>query len=158
MTLTNLKIVRVVCRCNLNRTCSKFFIYIVICYNRNLFVNQRQNYILSYQLFIALIIRMYCDRSISKHCLRTGCCDLNTFICSNDRIVNMPEMSCLILVFYLCIRNRCLTYRTPVDNSWALINISLFVKADKYFLYCFRTAFIHCKTFSVPISGRTKLL
>ena len=103
VTLTNLKIVRVVCRCNLNRTCSKFFIYIVICYNRNLFVNQRQNYILSYQLFIALIIRMYCDRSITKHSLRTGSSDLKVIITSYDRILDMPEMSILLLMLNLCV-------------------------------------------------------
>jgi hypothetical protein len=49
----------------------------------------------------------------------------------------MPEMSFLLYMLYLCVRNGCLTYRTPVDDPGTFVDISLFIEIDKYFLNCF---------------------
>ena len=40
VTFSNFKVIRVMRWCNLHRTCSKFFVYIVVCHNRNLFIYQ----------------------------------------------------------------------------------------------------------------------
>ena len=103
VTLSNLKVIRVMCRSNLNCTCSEFFVYIIICHNWNLSVSQRKQTLLAYDIFISLIIRMYCNGSISQHGFRTGSCDLQIIIRSDNWILNMPEISFLLLMLYLCI-------------------------------------------------------
>ena len=158
MAFSDFKVVRVVSRCNLNSTCSEFFVYIIICNDRNLSVCQRQKTFFSYDIFVSLIIRMYCDCRISKHCLRTCCRNLKEIICSNDRIFDMPEESILLFMLYFRIRKRCLTYRTPVNNTGTFVNKSFLMQADKYLLYSLGAAFIHCKSLSVPVTGNTKFL
>ena len=66
MPLSYLKVIGIVRRCNLNRSGSKFLVYIVICDNRNLPVCQRQLTGLSYNRFISLVIRVYGDCRISR--------------------------------------------------------------------------------------------
>ena len=158
MTFSNFKVIRVMCRCDLNRTGSKFFIYIIICNDWNFFVNQWKQYILTNDIFISLVIWMYSNRTISKHCLWTCCSNLKESVCSYDWILNMPEITILLFVFYLCIRQRCLTLRTPVNDTRTFVNISFFIQVDKYFLYSFRTSLVHCKTLSVPVAGNTQFL
>ena len=66
VTFSDFKVVRVMCRCDLNRTCSEFFVYIVVGNDRNLSVCQRQFTHFSYDVFVSFIIRVNCDCSISK--------------------------------------------------------------------------------------------
>ena len=123
-----LKVIRVVRRCNFYTTSSKFFVYIRICNYRNLSVCQRQFQHFSNQMLISLIIRIYRYCSISKQSLRTCRRDLYKFIfASHDRIFDVPEMTSLIHMLYLCIGNRSLAYRTPVDDSGSFVNITFFV-------------------------------
>ena len=70
----------------------------------------------------------------------------------------MPEMSCLILVLNLSIRNGCKALRAPVDYSLALIYLSLVIEIYENLLHSLRTALVHCKTLSVPVRRRTDLL
>ena len=67
-------------------------------------------------------------------------------------------MSCLILMLHFRIGNRSLAHRTPVDDSGAFIDIAFFIQFHKYFFYRFRTAFIHGKTFPLPVCGGAHLL
>ena len=116
------------CRCDLYASCSKFFVNILIRDNRDLTVSQRQFQHLADQIFVSLIIRIYCNCSISKQCFRTGGCDLyKSAFLSYDRIIDVPEKSVLILMLYLCIRNGSLAYRTPVDDSGTFVNISFLI-------------------------------
>ena len=157
VTFSNFKVVRVMCRCDLNSTCSELFVYVVICNNRNLTVCQWQLTHLSNDIFISLIIRVNCNCSISQKSLRTCCCNLKETVCSYDWVLNVPEESVLLFMFYLGIRQGSLTYRTPVDDSGASVNESFFMKVQEYFLNCFRTSLVHCETLSVPVTGNTHL-
>ena len=60
-------------------------------------------------------------------------------------------------MLYLSIGNGGLTYRTPVDNTGALVNPIFRIQLNKDILYRFRAAFIHRKTLSLPVCGRTEL-
>ncbi len=155
MTFTNLKIVRIVGGCNLYGTGSEFFIYIVICHNRDLSSHQWKNYILSYDIFVSFILRMYRNSRISQESFRSCSCNLKEIIRSYHRILNVPEESILFLVFNFRVRQRSLTNRTPVNDSGPFINKSFFMKVDKYLRNCLRASLIHGKTFSVPIAGYT---
>ncbi len=153
MTFSYFKVIRIVGGSNLNRAGSKFFIYIIICHNRNLSIHQRQKSFLSYDIFISLIIRMNRDRSIAKHGLRPGCRNLKELFCSYDRVLNMPEEPVLFLMFNLRIRQRSLTYRTPVDNPRSSIDIPFLIESYEYFFNGFGTSLVHGKPFSVPVAG-----
>ena len=47
----------------------------------------------------------------------------------------MPEEAVLLFIFAFNIGYRCLTVRTPVDDSFAVIDKTLVVKVDEYLLY-----------------------
>ena len=117
MTASNLKVVGVVCRCNLNAACSEFLVNILIGNNRDLSVCKRKFQHLAYKVFISLILRVYSNCCIAEKCLRTCGCDLNeTSFLTYDRIIDVPEKSVLVLMYNLRVRNRSLAYRTPVDD------------------------------------------
>ena len=158
MTLPDFEIIWVMGRRDLNRTGSEFLVYIIICHDRNLSVHKRQKRFLSYDILVSVVVRMYGNGGISKHRLRTGCRNLKELICSHDRILDMPEESVLLLMLNLRIRQGSLTYRTPVDDPGTLIDISLLIEPDKYFLYRLRASFIHSEPFSVPVTGYSQLL
>ena len=104
MSLANLKVVRVVCRCDLYASGSKFFIYVRIRDHRDLTISQRQLQHLADQILVSFIFRVYGNGRISKQCLRTSGRDLHeTSFFSDDRVIDMPEESVLIHMFYLCI-------------------------------------------------------
>ena len=152
MSLTNLEIVWIMSWCNLYHTCTKLFVYILISNNWNLAIHKWKHNSLANNICISLIIRIYSNSCISKHCLWTSSCEL--YISARLTyylIFHMPEMPSLLLMYNLSIRNRSLTYWTPVNDSVALINIAFVVKLNEYFLYCLRTTFIHCETFSLPV-------
>ena len=118
VTLTNLKVVRIMGRCNLNTACSELLINIIICNNRNLSVGKRKLKHLTNDILISVIIRINSYRGITKKGLRTGSCYLHeSAFLTNYRVVNVPEESRLLLVNNLSIRNRSLTHRTPVSYT-----------------------------------------
>ena len=128
MSLSNLKVVRVVCRSDLYASGSEFLVNILVCNYRDLSVCERKLQHFAYDVFVALIIRVYCNCSISKKCLWTGSCDLYEFaLFSNNRVIDVPEKSVLILMLNLCIGNGGLAYRTPVDNTRALVDVAFFI-------------------------------
>ena len=103
MTFSYFKIIRVMCRSDLHRSCSELFVYIIIRYDRNLSVYKRKDHVFADNILISLIIGMYRDRRIAKKSLRTRCRNLKETICSYNRIFNMPKMSFLLFMLYLCI-------------------------------------------------------
>ena len=138
MAFSNFKIVWVMSRCNLHTAGTKLFIYIFISNDRNLFIYDRKQQCLSDNILISLIFRVYSNCRISQHSLRTGRSDLyETAFLSDDRIFDVPEMSGLLHMLNFRIRDRCLTYRAPVDDTGTFVDISFFVQTDKYFLDCF---------------------
>ena len=162
MTLSNLKVVRVMSRCDLNNTCTKFHIDISIGYNRNFSVNDREQKLLADDIFISVIFGIYRYCSITQHGFgscgcefqETGSTDASVFF--DHRILNVPEVACLLLIFYFRIGNGSITYRTPVDDTASLVNPTLFMHLAENFGYGLVTAFIHGKTFSVPVTGGTQ--
>ena len=98
MTETYFKVVRVVCRSYLNNACSEVHFNVVISYDRYLSVNEREDNRLAYEVFIALVSRIYSYGSISEKCLRTCCCKLEISVAVLYLIAEVPEMTCLILV------------------------------------------------------------
>ena len=103
MPQTNFEVVRVVCRCNLYHAGSKVHFYIVICYNRNLPVYQRQNQGFAYQVFIPFIVGVDCYGSITQQGFRTGGRQFQIAATIFQGIPQMPEMAGLVFIFHLSI-------------------------------------------------------
>ena len=69
----NLIIIFIVCRGNLQATCTKFNIHIIIFDNRYWTIYQRHQYFFSRQMFETFIIGINTNGCIPKNGLRTGC-------------------------------------------------------------------------------------
>ena len=115
MSLTYFKVVRVMCRGYFYTTCTEFPVNITVSNKRNFSSHQRQYQLFAYKILVSFIIRMYCNRSISKHSLRSGGGYFyKPALFTLYRIVNMPKIRIHFNMFNLSIGNRSLTYRTPV--------------------------------------------
>ena len=62
-------------------------------------------------------------------------------------------MTLLFFVFHLGVGDRGVTDRAPVDDAGALINIALFMHADKGLFDGSVAALVHGKTLAVPVAG-----
>ena len=123
MSFTNLKVVRVMSRCNLNNTCTEFHINIFIGYNRDFSVDKRKHYLLANDVLVSVIVRVYGNCSITKHCLRTCSCKFNiSSRLPNDFVFHVPKMARLVLMNNFSVRNRSLTDRTPVNDTVSFID------------------------------------
>ena len=103
MTKSDLKVVRVVCRCNFNNTRALCHISVLVANNRNFLIKKRQNNVTAVKMRISRVVAVYCNRRISKHCLGTGCCKLKLFARFLNCIEKMPEIRVLFLVLNLCV-------------------------------------------------------
>ncbi|MNO47429.1 hypothetical protein D3C76_377450 [compost metagenome] len=65
MALAHLEVIRVMSRCNLNRTTTKLFIYILISDNWDLTADNRQDQRFADHIFITIIFRMNSNRCIA---------------------------------------------------------------------------------------------
>ena len=100
VTLSDLKVIRVMCRSHLHGSGSEFFVNIRICDDRNFLIYKWKHRFLSDNIRIALILRIDNNRRISKHRFRTGCRDHKASVRTYDRVADMPEMSRLFFMLY----------------------------------------------------------
>ena len=159
VSLPNLEIIRIVCRCDLHTPGSKFHIHIGIRNHRNLSSGKRKLKTLSDYILVPVIIWVHRNCRVSEHSFRTrrGNLDKPAFL-SDDGIVYMPEMPLLIHMLNLGVGYGCLTYRAPVYNSVALVYVSLLKQLYKNRLDRLRATLIHGKALSLPVCGGAKLL
>ena len=104
-TLTDFKVVRIVCRSDFNNTRSLFHICVFITNNRDFLVKERKDYMTAVEVLVTLIVLVDGNSSITEHCFGTGCCDFKVLACFLNLIEQVPEMTVLLLVFNLGIRN-----------------------------------------------------
>ena len=70
----------------------------------------------------------------------------------------MPEEAVLLLMYNLCIGNRCLTDRTPVYDTGTTIHIALLIQLAEYLCNCLVISFIHRETLTIPVCRGAHLL
>jgi hypothetical protein len=92
---TDLKVIRIMRGCNLDDARPEILLDVGIGNNRNLFADERQNYRLSDQMRISLIVRMHGDGRISEK--RLGTCRRENQIAGTvrNRILDMIEKAVL---------------------------------------------------------------
>ena len=127
MALPYLKVVGVMSRRDLHRSGPEFLVYIVVCHNGDFPVHQGKHHMLADDVLVPLILRVYRDSRIAQHGLRTGRGNLQKILRSYNRVLDMPEMSALLLMLHLGIGQGGLADRTPIDDPGSLVDISLFI-------------------------------
>ena len=158
VTLADLEVVRVVCRCDLYSTGSEGHIGMLIPDDRDLTIRKRKLHHLADHVLIARILRIDGDGGITEQGLRTGGCDLDLTGTIRERIEDMPEVTLLLLVVYLCITEGSMAYRTPVDDSGALVDVALLIQIDEGRLHSVRAALVHGEAKSFPVGTGTDLV
>ena len=157
MAIAHLKIIGIMGRRNFYSAGTKFLFHILISNHRNNAVHDRQYQIFAHQMAVARIIRMHSHCRIAQHRFRTGGGNLNTVRTILRRIPEIINFALLVHMFHFNIRNGRLTMGAPVYNIVALIDQALLIQTHKGFSHSLRTALIHGKPFSVPVTGAAQL-
>ena len=155
---THLKVVRVVGGGNLNNACAEIRFNIFVGNNGYLAVNKRKNQRFAHKVLVSFIVRVYRNRRITQKGFGAGCRKLQIAAAVLKRIAQMPEMPGLLLVLNLCVGNRGLTMRTPVDNPLTAVDKSLFVKSYENLFNRFITALVKGETLPFPVAGGAHFL
>ena len=158
VTLADLEIVRVMCRCDLYRTGSEGHIGMLITDDRDLTIRERKLHHLTDHILITRVLRIDGDSGITEQRLRTGGCDLDLAGTIRERIEDMPEVAFLLLMVYLCITEGSMADRTPVDDSGALIDVALLIQIDEGRLNGVCAALVHGEAKSVPVGTGADLV
>ena len=154
MALAHLKVVGIMGRGDFHASGSKFLVHIRVSDNRNFPVCQRQLKHLAHDVLIALVLRVHRHSGVSQHGLRPGGGYLyETARLSHYRVIDVPEEAVLLHMLHLCIRDRGLAYRTPVDDSGPFIDVAFLIQLDKDLQDRAGTSLVHGKAFPVPVSG-----
>ena len=155
MALCRFKISWIVRWRDFHNTSSKFHIYHFIGNNWNFFVYNRQNHFFSDKFFVAFIFWMNRHSLIRQKRFWTCRRNLELFIRSRNKIINVIHFFCHFLVFYLDIRNHGFKSRRIVHHIFSTIDQIFFEKVNKNTLYELVCLFIKSKSLLAPINGRT---
>ena len=147
------KVVRVVSGSDFNAACTLVKLSVLVAYYRNASSNERKSYVFADEVLISFVVRVYRNRSISEQCFRTCGSNLNESAAAYERITDVPEVAVLLAVVNLGVGDGCFAVRTPVDDSLAAIDESLFVKAVEHLANCLGAAFVKGESFSRPVAG-----
>ena len=150
---THFIVVGVMSRSNFYCTGTKFQIYIAICDDGDDAVSNGETQMFANQVTITRIFRVNCYCGIAKHGFRTSGSDgqVSTFFFNNG-VLNVPEVTSVIFMFYFDITQSGVAVYAPVGNASAFINEAFFVQGAEYFAYSLRAAFIHSKAFTIPVA------
>ena len=155
----HLKVVGVVGGGDLHTARSKLLVHVLVGDHRDLPVREGELQHLSDEVLVALIVGIYRHSRISQHGLRAGGGDLHkAALLPHDGVVDVPEEAVLLLMDHLRVGDGSLTHRAPVDDPGPLVDISLLVELDKYFLHRAGTALIHGEAHPVPVGGDAHLV
>ena len=153
----NLKVVGVVSGGDLNNAGTEIFFNVIIRNNGNFSANQRKHESFADKVLISFIARVNSHSGIAQKGFGSGGGKLYKFVTILYGVADMPEMSCLIFVFNLCIGNRGKAVGAPVYNTLTAVDKSFFVKAYENLFNRFGAAFVKSKTGSGPIAGGAEL-
>ena len=103
MPCTYLKVVRIVCRCDLYNARTELHINIAVRNNRYLPVDKRQENRFADNVLVSLVLWVYSDSGITQQRFRScrSKLDISAAVCK--RVSQVPEMTCLILVLDLSV-------------------------------------------------------
>ena len=156
MALAYFKVVGVMGRCNLHAAGTIVHIYIIISNNGDFAIRSRKLYLLTYQMSIPFIFGIHSYSRIAWNRFRTGRSNFYISVFSDDRIVEIPEMTHFVLMFYFNIRECRLAAGAPVGDAESLIDKTFFVERNKNFTDSPGAYIVHGKPFPFPVAGRAE--
>ena len=122
VTQTDFKVVGVMGRSHLYASSTKFHLSIIVRNHRNFLINKRQNDLFANNRGIPFIVGIYAHTRVTQHSFRACSCNNYFTIAVCQRITNVPQMTGLVHVLNLSVRQSGYTVRTPVNNTAALVN------------------------------------
>ena len=157
MSLSDLKVIRIMRRCDLYAAGTISHVNVFIGNDRDLTAGAGKCDLLADEILVALIFRIHSDSSIARDGFRTGGRDLDVFsLFASDRVIEVPEMSDFIFMFDFDVGKCCLAARTPVRDAEALIDQAFFIEGNENLTNGTRTDIIHGETFTGPVAGRAE--
>src|SRR5579864_4152460 len=107
---------------------------------------------------VAFVFRIHRDRSIAEHRLGTRGSNRDEFVCADDGITNLPQLSRDVFVLDFEIGDRGSMPRTPAHDVIPAIDESFFIEADKDLAHGVREIVVHGEVLAVPIDGSAEAL
>ena len=156
--LTYEEVVGVVSGGNLYAARTEAYLNVIVCNYGNLAVYYGKYKSLADKMLGCLVLGVYCNGGITEHSLGSGGSYLNVAVLALDRILDMPEVTGLILILYLGIRERGKATGAPVDYSVSAINKTLIIEVYEYLTDCAGAALVHSEALAAPVTGRAELL
>ena len=148
VSLTYKEVVGVVCGSYLNAARTEADLNVIVGNNGNFSAYYGENESLADEVLHILILGVNGNGGIAEHGLGTGGCNFDIAVLALDRVLDVPEVTGLILVLYLSVRKRGKAVRAPVDNSVSAVDKSLVVKVYEYLANCSGAALVHSKSLS----------
>src|SRR5690625_1698410 len=152
MALSQLIIVDIVCRCDLQTARTELRIYIGVGNHGNLTLGQRHDDALPDQITVAPVIRVDTDSSICQYRLRTERCNHYTIVSSTDAGTHMVDSGLNLLVDHLFIGEGGLCGGVPVDHPDTAIDIALLIEVDKTVYHRIVPLLVERKACPLPVA------
>ena len=157
MSLPDLKVIRVMRRCDLYAAGTISHVNVFIGNDRDLTACAGKCDLLADEILVAFIFRIHSDSGIARDGFRTGGRDLDVFsLFASDRVIEVPEMSDFIFMFDFDVGECCLAARAPVRDAEALIDQAFFIEGNENLTNGTRTDIIHGEAFTGPVAGRAE--
>ena len=144
-------------RGDLHHASTELNIHIIIGNHGNLSMHDGQDQGLAYHTFIALVIGVHRHGCIAQQGLRSGGGQLQVAAAVLKGIAQVPEVTGLILVLHLCVRDRGQAVGAPVNDALAPVNQALIVQLAKDLAHGLAASFVQSKTLPIPVAGGAKL-
>jgi hypothetical protein len=138
---------------DLNATGTLVKLCVLVGNDRDAASNERKHAVLTDEILISLILGVNCYCGITKESFGTGGSNLNVSTAAYEGILDVPEMAVLLNVINLCVRDRGLAVRTPVDDSLTAIDETLLVESLKNVANCAAAALVEGEALTGPVAG-----
>ena len=151
----NFIVINIVSRRNFQSSCTKFYINIFIFDDRNYTPHHRNNYFLTSQMLITLIIRIYTNGYVSKNSFRTSSCNSKIFLRIFNFIYKVKKLSVLFFIDYFLIRKSGLSLWVPINHTIPSVDESFVIQIYKNFNNRLIQIIIHSEFGALPITRAT---
>jgi hypothetical protein len=158
MPKSNLKVIRIMGRSDLDSSCPEFRVCPFISDNRYLPVHDREDDMPAHDVLISRVTRVYSNRSITQHCLRACRRNLYMTLSVGEGIINIVKSPFCLFMFDFKVGQRRVAPRAPIHNVGSFVYEPLLIKTYENPADGSGKAFIHSEPFPLPITGRAKPL
>ena len=146
--LTHEEVVGVMGGCDLHTARSEADLYVLVGNDGDLAVDDGKDQGLADEVLGCLVVGVDRHGGISEHGFGTGSSHFHEAILALDGILDMPEMTVLLRIFHLCVRQGGNAVRTPVDDAVSAVDQALVVEIDEYLADGAGAALVHGKALS----------